>query len=345
MALDELLCRLADNYWVSEGHGHGTKIYDNPLDIGFLRDVDPTVLPGRGDSNTAQGAREEWVLDQNITISATTEKALEKWPYLADPGNALATLIRRSDRENRSWATLYDHRRVAVRYDNERPRLHGLRQQEFRFVCAVVIRKSKKRRFLAEILRRRKIDGYVWGPPEYVDGPFLRESYWRSTGSDEKWRENWSFPKAVGVAFPVSDYRWESHLDASLPKGASAFVPSPWLIRELDLVPARYDGSLYCDRNGDVRFIGSYLEPKGSSALIDADLFRSYLDRLSLDCVWLFLAERGAWPGGGERAVWRRSEGVCWIENGRPGSKTWKEDRNNLHFRSGDWPNSKPLQD
>ncbi|MCW0054097.1 hypothetical protein OIV36_32025, partial [Burkholderia pseudomallei] len=45
IALGELLCRLSDNYWIKGNFGDDAKCYDNPLDLGFLRDIDPTVFP------------------------------------------------------------------------------------------------------------------------------------------------------------------------------------------------------------------------------------------------------------------------------------------------------------
>jgi hypothetical protein len=185
-----------------------------------------------------------------------------------------------------------------------------------------------KKQFLREMRKMRKIDGQHWDLPESVDDGFLFECFWRNTWSDVKWQEdNWAAPKGVPFAFPAYYYRWESSLDASLPRGASAIIPSPWLLSELRLSPTPTDASLYKDASGNSRFIGSCLESDGSSALIEADFFQEYLDRNSLDCIWFFLAERNAWPGGGMKAVWRRSEGICWLEKGRPRTTTWYEDR------------------
>jgi len=40
--------------------------------------------------------------------------------------------------------------------------------------------------------------------------------------------------------------------------------------------------------------------------------------------------ERNAWPGGhNDDAAWRRSEGICWLEGGRPDSVNWKKDHAN----------------
>jgi hypothetical protein len=270
-----------------------------------------------------------WVLGREITIPHAEEADLEKWPFSADPGANLRLLIQREDPEHRSWITLYDNRRAAVNYQKDRAQLHGLRQQEFRYVFSVIVKQETKRRFLTGMKRIRKIDGLVWEPPENTDGPFLFESYWRDSWPSPKWQEDtWGSPKGIPVAFPACSYRWESSLDASLPRGASALIPSPWLISELRLSASPFDGSIYNDASGKSRFIGSYL-PDGSSALIDAEFFQAYLDRNSLECVWLFIAERGAWPGGGMRAAWRQSAGICWLESGKPRTVTWYEDRSN----------------
>ena len=45
--------------------------------------------------------------------------------------------------------------------------------------------------------------------------------------------DGWRGSEGIPIAFPVSRYVWESTLDASLPQGASAFIPSPWLLAEL----------------------------------------------------------------------------------------------------------------
>jgi hypothetical protein len=134
----------------------------------------------------------------------------------------------------------------------------------------------------------------------------------------------------IPIAFPISSYQWESHLDASLPEGASAFVPSPWLLMELGLSLDPSDFSICRDASGEVLFIASKGGQAGSSAVINEEMFSAYLDRQALDCVWLFVTERGVWPGGdNDNAAWRRTEGVCWIENGKPTTVTWKEDRVN----------------
>jgi len=44
LALAELLSRLADNYWMEGEYRSLPKPYGSPLDIGFERDIDPTII-------------------------------------------------------------------------------------------------------------------------------------------------------------------------------------------------------------------------------------------------------------------------------------------------------------
>ncbi|MDH5298813.1 MAG: hypothetical protein OEV91_07325, partial [Desulfobulbaceae bacterium] len=131
-------------------------------------------------------------------------------------------------------------------------------------------------------------------------------------------QDQWKNRKGTQVAFPVYNYTWESHLDASLPEGFRAYLPAPWLAQQLGLSPDPTNFSSYRDVEKNCQFIGVNSEPDGSSALINAAIFQNYLDTHGLECVWLLIAERNAWPGGqNTNAAWRRTEGVCWRENGK----------------------------
>jgi hypothetical protein len=132
------------------------------------------------------------------------------------------------------------------------------------------------------------------------------------------------------VAFPCVKYHWESHLDASLPEGASAHLPAPWLANQLSIAPMLSDPRVYVDALGKPQLICSMGPDDGSHAFIRQDIFERMLKEKGLACVWTFVAERGVWPGGGNsHAAWRRSEGVVWFERGRPKMESWKEDHCN----------------
>jgi len=119
----------------------------------------------------------------------------------------------------------------------------------------------------------------------------------------------------------------QAGLDASLPEGARALIPSPWLVRALALKADRTDAATYRDAAGRAVFIGSRLAKDGSSALVDARLLDNFLKANDLKCLWLFVGERNAWPGGNnDGASRRRSEGLGWLEDGKLKYVNWNKD-------------------
>ena len=64
----------------------------------------------------------------------------------------------------------------------------------------------------------------------------------------------------------------------------------------------------------------------GTVVVFDRDWFAGFLQRESLECVWLYVNERNAMLGG-DQCAWRRTEGVAWYENGSLQMSTWREDQ------------------
>jgi hypothetical protein len=331
LALSELLCRLADNFWIGGAHGDKTRKYDNPNDLGLLRDIDPTVLPHQCANTKERDELDSWIRGPDIIIPPTSEDQLTKWPFSADPGALLPSLIHRTDTQARKWITLYDHRSASEKYEPRGVMQHGFRQQEFRFVLSVIVSRANTARFIEQVKKGGDIDVMQWDAPDVTDGPYLREGSWRRTWDQTQWQTDcWRTRQAIPIAFPISNYICESHLDGSLPKGAHTFVPSPWLMVDLELSLDIADVSICRDSSGKPQFVASNRRLDGSSAVIEAEMLNAHLDCHQLDCVWLFVAERSAYPGGdNDKAAWRRTEGICWIEGGKPNATTWNEDRVN----------------
>lgn len=332
IALGELLCRLADNCWIKGSYGDDAKRYDNPLDLGFQRDVDPTVIPISDEQLSAQGKRESWLDNSNIALDEVDESELCGWPFLADPGAEMARYIRKTDPDGTSWLVLYEHQSKENRYEkNERAMEHGLRQQQFHFLMCVIIKKSDLPDVVRELTKRKNLDVMRWSPREFTDGPFLREIVWRDTWPQGQYLSDDSpIDNKAKIMWPVYRYHWESHLDASLPNGAEALLPSPWLSRALCITADRQDASLYRDNQAKTIFIGHEPRKGPTLALVEESKFSSFLTENDLQCLWLFVAERNVWPGGSNvDAAWRRSEGLCWFENGKPKTTHWKKDRAN----------------
>ena len=97
----ELLARLADNFWLKPQWGDGAAVYDNPLDVEFTRDLEPSIMPADQEMTTRTDLpqvppliceplpveqRGDWVADPDLPGS-------HSWKSNAP---AAASLIRRS---------------------------------------------------------------------------------------------------------------------------------------------------------------------------------------------------------------------------------------------------------
>lgn len=332
LALEELLCRLSDNYWIKGSFGDDAKRYGSPLDLGFLRDIDPTVLPVSDAFLSTQGHREPWLNRTDIVLDDVEECALSGWPFSADPGAEIARHICKTDPEGATWLVLYEHQSEQNRYETKENAMeHGLRQQQFHFIMCAIVPKDHVRQIANEIAKQKDLDVMRWGPREFTDGPFLREITWRDTWPQSQYLTDDSpIDGNIKIRWPVYRYQWERHLDASLPAGADALLPAPWLSKALHIMADKQDASLYRDSQSRAVFIGNETQNGPTSALVQESTLNSFLAENELQCLWLFVAERNVWPGGSNAdAAWRRSEGVCWIEKGKPKTIHWKRDRAN----------------
>lgn len=326
LALDELLCSLADNKWMSERAPHGSRQYAGPLDIGFHRDIDPTILLT---DETGGALPQELSIEKfEICMRETTEDEVGKWPFDEDPTARMADLICRSGSSDGKWVVVHEHRSLSERYEDKANREHGLRKQEWRFLLPVIVRTEDEPLLLEYIQKQESINVDSWTTRDSTDNGFLREAPWRSTWDQEQWSSQYFHDLGeVDIAYPCFRYQWESHLDASLSEGAHSLMPAPWLAHRLDLKPHSEDPNLYVDGTGNTRFVSGRSPSDGSHAYIDQELFDSFLKEDGLACVWVFVAERGAWPGGeNENASRRRSEGVIWHERGKPKMACWNDD-------------------
>jgi hypothetical protein len=64
----------------------------------------------------------------------------------------------------------------------------------------------------------------------------------------------------------------------------------------------------------------------GTVALFKRDWFAAYLERESLEPVWLYLNERNSIIGD-MCGAWRRTEGVAWMEGNAVRTTTWHHDQ------------------
>jgi hypothetical protein len=327
LALDELLSRLADNYWMEGEYGSLPKTYGNPLDISFKRDIDPTIIEEKASHEPVSQTHNSWVSCPWIILDQVEEDRLASWPFEKDPAVNLKILPFRIDADGVKWLVLYEHQSKTEKYDGDRVGEHGFRMQEFRFLATIMVKKTNAKEIAEKFKEKEKIDIWHWAISEITDAAFHHEAPWRDTWSQEKWIfDNWKLPTGVGYAQMAARYVWESHLDAALPDGYSSHLPSIWLAHELNLYADLTTAGVWRDQNDEIVFS----EFKGEGGETICLLRMDKLDEIvGGDCTFLtfLIAEKNAWPGGSSlNASWRRVEGVCWRDGRGMNALTWSRD-------------------
>ncbi len=329
IAYNELMARLADNYWlVSEWESEPVKAFDTPLDLPFIRDLEPTVRPRNGDDRAihhaevpsvprlairevATAAMFDWVFEDGV---AAERLGLGLCPDLGAQAGLWLTLYRYGSRKT-DHAPGHDHIGAPLRLN------------DFHFVLMVGVEPRDLRDFVIKA-RRTGTDFHnwmIWG--DVTDGPYLYEAGVRGTWPETEWVTSDSFRSAELRYLRFSrGYRWESHLDGALPSGISLQVPSTWLLRELGLTADSRSPGVYVDASGRPTIVSS-TDDRNSFCIARRDAIEFILSKRGVKPLWVGVGERGAWPNPAENAgPNRRWNGILWQELGQIYHDVWAED-------------------
>ena len=330
LALGELLSKIADNYWMKGEFGMLPKRYANPLDIGFVRDIDPTILIDKENHRKVSETQNSWAFTPWIKLEDIDETELPGWPFTEDPALKLKSLPMRQDGNGTQWLVLYEYQSRTEKYLGDVAMDHGLRMKQFRVLATVLVRVSDAGSIASNIKSKGGTGISSWAIIEEIDNGFLFETPWRNTWDAEKWRFYSSeLPRGIPYAPLATYYLWESQLDAALPEGFRSHLPTAWLANELRLKPDLNNAGLWLDDAGEIVFQELTGEEDGSVALLRMDVADKVADK---DCTFLsmLISERSVWPGGhNDNATWRRSEGVCWRSGRGIETCVWKSDGGN----------------
>jgi hypothetical protein len=275
IAMMELLARLADNFWMKPQWGSGAAVYDNPLDVEFTRDLEPSIMPADQETTTRADLpqvppvvceplpverRGDWVADPDLPGSRL---ALATCPDLGEPG----------------WLTLYRYAGHDIDAEREDRHLDApWLQSDFHFLAAVLLSPDDRERLIKDAVADA-YDFHEWLPGQTTDGPYVGELARRDTWPDEPWTT--LDARVIGRSCsyrairPTVDFLWESHLDGSLPTGFSRHVPIPWLIRSLGLTADTNNLGVFLDAKGAPTIVTGRAKDgdRGSYALVRRDSF------------------------------------------------------------------------
>ncbi len=315
IALDELQARLADNFWILEGwpkRPHEYRYSHNE----YRRNIEPTILPSELRFPAVEADDVGWIAEPKIVLPEVPEAELKQWPFTEDPTASMSDKLVRADESGKRWLVLYEHRSAEENYAESGPYGHRKRNEEFRFLFCIFLKKGKTGEFIEHLESENSLDFHSFQPREFVDGPFLGEAYWRDTWRSEKFADHlWEAPLGCKFAIPVVKYLWEGHLDKTLPDGFSNFMPQKWFADELDLTMSPTGPQYWADLDENIVIQSQRPSWTQTAVVINETVLRRYAAKQEVDLVWLMIAGRTVWPcGDNNESRWRRSEGVSWFD-------------------------------
>ncbi len=328
IAFHELLARLADNVWLAPEWGPlEVRAYDVPTNLPFLRDIEPTVRPIEDEDVGFAAASIPAV--PGITIDTVATEQMPTWVFDDEIPRERLSLGLCGDLSEGDWLTLYRYTDSKTRHPGV-DRMGGapFRLNDFHFLMMIGIEAGQEARFARRMGRAWAdfhYDWMMWG--DLTDGPYVYEAGVRSTWPEAEWVDSDGIQSAEARYLRLCrQYRWEHHLDATLPSGLSMHVPSPWLLKELDIQADPNLPGVWVDAEGQ-QIIVSSTGDRNSFCLVRRDALKAVLAARGVTPIWVGIGERGAWPDAKKNAgPQRRWNGVLWQKGEEVLVEAWAED-------------------
>lgn len=308
IALEELMARLADNFWIKAEYGNGARIYKSSLDKCRSGHIDPTILPPR---NGSQLPPSFFTGPPLLMIDDIEDRELENWPFcfdhFDDPEPWLTGLL-----DGRRWLISYWSESVNEKHTGFHP-TNSFRRQIQAFISLVAHKNGDRQLVVDEFLKDHSGGLNGWNLETESDGYLAHEFGLLSTEEIPFWKPmNYT---NVHIASPIITGYIESETDRSIKRNIDYLVPHPHILQALKLsIPNPRNTGLWLLPDGNV-FLRK-LEGRGSPLLLDSVHFDGWCQSEDLDYTWVYIGERTSWIGQ-SMAKCRRTLGAAWFEKGR----------------------------
>lgn len=319
IALSELMARLTDNYWLVDSMEQMATKFSNILQLGYVRDLDPTLL-GATKVKDIGGDSRPWWLGSLPDMRPLATEELSEWVSGQDVFPDCSGLCEIVDSNEVRWLQLYSFDSTnedCVADASWSP----YRRSEWVRVSAIVVSRMDRDRVIRRLCKVCQIDSGTWEPPGAGNRPYLREFPWRSTWAGEHAGSMVSeFDSLHGIQHwrPVIEYRWDSNTDLSILERSQVCLPSSWLLNSLSLEARPLEVGRFHGPDGQLLFqdpsIGTSYPAAG---IVRKDYFLKILEEQELECIWVVGSERMASPDVDRRKFLRCVHGfIAWIDGG-----------------------------
>lgn len=319
IALEELVARLADNFWIKAGfYGKGTRVYQCRQDAWIRDRIDPTIFPPKEDNQSF--TTKSFIGPPMLLIEELEDAELEEWPFRADhfdnPEPWLTGLLNGRLCLIAGWTESINEECLANQS------IGSFRRQVQAFVSLVAHKIGDRKKVVNGFLKNHNNGIDHWGLEGKPEGYLAYEFGLMS--SDEIPLMESTIYGDTEIATPILTVYIEEDTDCSIKGSIQSIVPHPSIHQSLGLsIPDPRNSGLWLLPDGQV-FLRR-LEGRGSPLLLNKECFDAWCLSEGLEYTWVYIGERTAWEGLDD-AKWRRSLGAAWFENGEVNFKNDQRD-------------------
>lgn len=303
LAFNELQCRLVDNYYTRRDSA-----YRNIKQIEYGIDIDTTIFTNEFSNSSLA----EKILGDNLILDDDCDDMLE-WAFLKTLTDDIENIIFREE-NNKTYINLSEYK------FNNQENDDNSSKQEFYFLTAILIEKSKKSLLLKSI-QSKKINSMS----DFTPNDFTNTDMFFSLLKNKK--DFIGEYKGIRFIKLCRNCFLESHIDSSLEGGYSVLQPSSFLQENFNLTICknRLDYSQNFDHESVFLFAQKY-KNDCYGAFFDKNSIDVFLKENQYELVWIYLSERGYY-GSNIRNKFsvQRIEGIIEYNNGKLKLEFWNE--------------------
>ncbi|MDY0235782.1 MAG: hypothetical protein RBR71_07115 [Gudongella sp.] len=293
IAFHEILARISDNLpWIDRGYSdlEDSSFY-GPWQM-HRRDIDPTIhLRKTNDNGWLKNAHECWWSPYKFSFSEFVMEELNQWLWSTSNLPNFKDIIAVDDEFGNRWLALkgfVNWNRHPLENKREIPY-----QDAWYRINTCIVHKDDLESILAQVNGQSCASPDIIGCPStdhqgfYGEYPWHRYySYINDWENDIEKNYHRLFDERYHI--PVCQYDWEGGVDHSIDESLSFYMPSPFIIRELNLSVSNNRIGHWLDKKGDAVFFDPSIYEKGPSfGLIKKEVIQEWLDKN--DCVLLYL--------------------------------------------------------
>ncbi|MXX38720.1 MAG: ATP-binding protein [Gemmatimonadetes bacterium] len=333
IALRELIARVADNFYMTDGYDNQPVTYTGPWQF-FGRDIDPTLPPPsrlRKEDNgfdlglTFSSDHTAWWRPLGPCYSRDDPPVTEDWATESDDIPEFDSLVRWKDENGTCWVVLHAHYCWDEEVPEDEETYSRPRRQLWSRIDSWLIQPADQDALVAYLEEHSLVGSIEHVGCEHIDATYLGELPWTPAGDEypDFWcpirpRED---SELMGIeVYPAwAEYCWEGNvLDCSINDGVRAYFPAHILFRggKLTWVPGTREWQT-CD---DVP-VAQYLEGGGHTVLlVREDWLKGTLRKTGHSMIFGWRGEKqliGAPPHYDSGGGWTEIDGIASLGGGR----------------------------